>query len=670
MTVNRKLSTPTHSKTLRGWFNQPLGGWWFALGLLGLAFVCYGLYIRWYGLFGDDWPYLYIHHVVGPAGYIPFVAGDRPFSAWIYLLTTPIFGEHVWLYHTFLLFLRWGCGMLLWWLLKLIWPGQTYFAGAAAALMVVYPGFQQQPIPLEFMLHFSVLALTLFSLAAMLKAVRSPQYFWPWTVAGLLAALGIFSVEYFVGLEALRPLILWLALRDVEKDKIKRLRRILLAWLPYLLVFGGFLFWRVVIFKFPTYTPSIFKEAGGSLAYVLAYFARRLALDFRTVLVDGWKLIFNLPTRANLWAYGVVLLLGLGLAGFIFGRRSQENPTGWLAQPLLLGAVGLVICGVPFWVTQIPVEVTFPWDRSLLSYLVPASMLVAALLALVVRPGFQPVILGVVLALAVGANYNNARTYQQEWEKFRQYSWQLAWRAPNLKIGTILITQQIPLNRYSDSDLTAPLNWMYIPESRTTVNGYRIFDMDVRDAAGLPDFAPNLPVDNRYRTYTFQSNTNNVLALTFNPPGCLKVYAPTDALLPGIPADLKKVLPLSNLGQIEPGVRKLPAIFGSEPPHTWCYTYEQASLNAQRQDWQQVVLLADTAEQQGFVPARLQEYLPFIEGYALSGRAADATRLTQKVQQDASLHSSLCAMWARIGKSGAAGSESQAGTMKASLSCK
>jgi hypothetical protein len=36
---------------------------------------------------------LYNHHLMGPASFPAFVAWDRPYSAWIYMLTTAVFGR-------------------------------------------------------------------------------------------------------------------------------------------------------------------------------------------------------------------------------------------------------------------------------------------------------------------------------------------------------------------------------------------------------------------------------------------------------------------------------------------------------------------------------------------------------------------------------------------------
>ncbi len=64
--------------------------------------------------------------------------------------------------------------------------------------------------------------------------------------------------------------------------------------------------------------------------------------------------------------------------------------------------------------------------------------------------------------------------YRDENQKMADYFWQLAWRAPGLEKGTILVSA-IPLNRYSDSDLTPVVNWQYSPDLKGYAYDYKYF---------------------------------------------------------------------------------------------------------------------------------------------------------------------------------------------------
>jgi len=67
-------------------------------------------------------------------------------------------------------------------------------------------------------------------------------------------------------------------------------------------------------------------------------------------------------------------------------------------------------------------------------------------------------------------------------------------------------------------------------------------------------------------------------------------------------------------------------VFGTEPPHGWCYYYEKADLARQRGDWDQVWNLGDQALDKGFAPQDAIEWVPFLQAYAMAG---DVDRLTE-----------------------------------------
>ena len=64
-----------------------------SLILLVVCVLAYGLLIPTLGYYWDDWPYAWINHMYGPSGYPDYVALDRPYSAWIFMLLTTILGD-------------------------------------------------------------------------------------------------------------------------------------------------------------------------------------------------------------------------------------------------------------------------------------------------------------------------------------------------------------------------------------------------------------------------------------------------------------------------------------------------------------------------------------------------------------------------------------------------
>ncbi len=232
------------------------------LVFLGMIVLSFGIYIPWLGLYGDDWQYLYVFHLLGAGEYPAFVAPDRPFSAWVYQLFTPVFGETVWAYHLLVLLLRWLAALSFWWVLKLLWPEKPRLIIPAVLLFCVYPGFKQMALPLEFILHFTIMLMSFLSLGMMLKSLQANtrRLQWSYTAIGLALAAGMFSVEYFLGLELLRPVLVWFCLRDKDLTWKKRLLKSLTVWVPYLLVLVLFFIWRVFIFSFQYYEPAVLNR--------------------------------------------------------------------------------------------------------------------------------------------------------------------------------------------------------------------------------------------------------------------------------------------------------------------------------------------------------------------------------------------------------------------------
>ena len=628
--------------------------------LLGAVILSYGIFIPWWGLYGDDWIYMWNYHVFGAGSFVDFVAVDRPFSAWIYILTTPIFGENVWPYHLLLLGLRWLSAFLLWKILRIIWPQNRRQTGWVALLFAIYPGFQQQPIAVQFILHFATLDLTLFSIWAMLRSVQQPGKKRVLTVLGLAASLSIFGIEYFAGFELLRPVLAWMVLRD-ETDRKQRLKRSLLAWLPYLIVFVAFAIWRVFIFAFPTYEPQLIYGLRDAPLDALTGLAKRILTDFKTVLYGAWRNTLKRPTELlNLTillgaaAFGLSLLYMAKLAP---ESSAEENKKRWFefwpVQAFILGGLSLVVVGWPFWVPNVPLNLTFPWDRSLLPFMPGACLVLVAGVDVIVRPKAQTVILSGLVALAVGFHFQNALIYRDEWRNLQNYFWQMSWLMPGLQEGTVVISDAIPLWRFSDNDLTPLVNWIYAPGLETGELAYKYFDMSTRVGSPLPGLEEGLPFSHGYRNTSFTGSTSDVVSIFYQAPGCMKVLDPAGDMLPAnVPETLLETLHLSHVDHIiTNGTAVPPHILGKEPEHSWCYFYTRAALAQHAGEWQTVVEMGQAAETQGFTAEHGfgDEYLPFVEGYARTGNIDQALVLTDKAAQDAG--PGLCSVWARIEQS-------------------
>ncbi len=612
--------------------------------LLFLSICAYGLFIPQLGLFGDDWPHLWVFHMFGMEGLNQLVAWDRPYSAWVYGLIAPLAGDNIWGYHIYLLILRWICTVILFFLVEKLIPESKPLPFWTAALFLLYPGFRQQPQPLEFILHFTALAFFLGSLWFMIKAAEMASRYWLFHFIGVLLALSIFSVEYFIGLELLRPVFLWLVLKKNKGRKNAVL--VFKHWLPYLTVLGIYAWWRLFIFKFPTYKPTFLNQSGMDIGNTLFGLGQVLVEEIRAVILGAWRQILSLPIDVGISAKYVLLVAVVFVIIFIIlncreGRAEKTSPY----ISLLVGSMAVVLAGIPFWITGIPVQLDFPWDRSTLPFMVGGSFLVVGGL-LLLRPAIRIPAIALVIALSVGMHFQNYVMYQTEWEKLGQFFWQLAWRAPGLKPGTIVVSDEIPILYYGDNNLTPILNWMYAPDQKSREIAYNFFDMGERLGKNLPELKPNLTVSHGYRLVTFNSDSNSLFPVYYDPENCLKIVDESLKNHKNIPDRLKIAVEFSrpqSLIQTE-NQAGLPK-FMDEPEHGWCYYYQKAGLATQMEDW---ALLDDVYENVidlNLSPNDNTEWLPFIEGFLISGHVEIAVELSQIGFQSDEARPVICDLW-------------------------
>ena len=523
-----------------------LRSWAPPLALLVVVLLSYGLWIPWLGMYGDDLPYLWYYHLLGPWGPGQFAAMDRPASSLFYAAVTLVLSENVWLYHVLLLVLRWSSGLLLWWVLRLVWPERNQEAALAGMLFVVYPGFRQNPIALEFILHLAVLDLFLLSLGTMLLAVCCPQKRILWTLLSLVSAAGPFFLEYFIGLEVLRPVFLWCLTRRPGMAGKKQWSRIFWAWFPALGVVLAFLIWRVFIFSFRTYQPVLLNQLRADPLIGLLQLGFSVVRDLWISLGGAWRLVFQFPQNQRLLLEDLLLSGAcVGIILFLFNRMKRfpvqpppypdQKKDDWGEMILGIGLASMLAGGAIFWLTGIPVSIEFPWDRSTLSLMLGASLVGVGLLEMLAAPRYRLLLAAILVGLAVGSHFQNALVYRAEWKKLQSFFWQLTWRAPGLEPGTLILFDVIPLNRYSDNDLTALLNWTYAPDLNTRQIPFKFFDLTIRldsEYEGLPALEKGLPVEHNHRGLFFKTTTSDTLAVHYNPPDCLVVLSPEDTHLP------------------------------------------------------------------------------------------------------------------------------------------
>ncbi|MBQ6519046.1 MAG: glycosyltransferase family 39 protein [Anaerolineaceae bacterium] len=647
----------------------------FSLLIVLIILLAYGIGITRLSFYGDDWIYIYNYHIAGPASFDLFQRSDRPHSAWVYLLTTFLFKESALAYHLFLLLLR-GLSVFLFWQVLERAFGKHRSVYTAALLFAVYPGFQQQPIAVEFVMHFASLVLVLLSILLLQKyTVHEGKRSLPLLLMSLFfGGLSIFTCEYFIGLELTRPFFLYFTLKQQNKthNNKETLKRSLLCLLPYLCVVCFYFIWRIFIFSFTSYAPKLLYALEENPVNGIRLLIEKVIQDLLTVLFRAYSLIFTRPVNIGIPAAAVVFLLTSLPIFFVLMKISRtgsfvhddpeiktaDNYTSRNSEQtkatrtdlhlFLVGIALLVFSGIPYWGTFLDVSISFPWDRSTLSFSPGAAVVIAVMLDFMFKPLFSCIAASVLTALSVLFQIENTQIYIKEADKMNDYFWQLTWRMPGLEKGTILASENIPLDRTSDNDLSPIVNWTYAPENRGLVYDYKFFDLDLREGFFYTDPNQTIPVEHTYRSHSFSSSTDKTLGIFYRKNGCLQIIDQNNTGYPELPESLIRISGISDPGLIITDPEKTttpPAAIGQEPAHGYCYHFQKTTLALQKKDQNAAYQAALAVIQNDVHPTYASDLAPVVTALLNESDYENAESILQNNQIGSSDWKYLCEYW-------------------------
>lgn len=641
-----------------------------------LLLLTFGVMIPVLGLYWDDWPVIAAARLKDISSFWEFYSGERPFSAWTYILTIPMLGTHPIAWHIFTLILRWLSVLTMWWALIGLWPGRKREVTWTALLFAIYPVFTQQPVAVAFNQHWMTFTLYFVSLGAMIYSLRKPRWFWLFFILALATEMiHVLTMEYFWGLELLRPVILWFMVSEQTQALKDRFRKTLYYWLPYLgvLIIG---FWlRMTVFvdlaKDPN-RPDLLYSLVNQPVSTLLRLAQLAIQDLTNNLISAWYVTFaaeDVRFQDSYFWFSILVSVVIGfLTYYYLSRLSQKGEDlqvkgverdVWLRQAILLGFLGAMLGPVPVWLSDRQVLWGIYGGRFGLAAEFGLSILIVALLDwLTIRMRYKLVILAVIMGLAAGYHIRNAAVYRQSTIKQQQFFWQLFWRAPYIEPGTAILSadELFPyVGRYATS-LT--LNLLYPQSGPQDEMDYWFIELSYDIAPkNIPLLREGMEFDRSFRNFQFKGNSLESLALYYKSGTgrCLWILSEDDYDRPGLPELTQQVVSISRLDRVKelPVSDEYPAseLFGKEPEHEWCYYYQKAELARQLGDWDKVVLLAAQAEEEGFSPQAASEWSPFIEGYGKLHQWEHAIRLTEKaLDLDAAVAPLICRTWQRLTK--------------------
>src|SRR5512133_2701693 len=426
--------------------------------LLAVTALAYGWQLTRLGFYWDDWVFAYRYQTLGIFNTI-FYGGTRQLGVFALMPGFLFASDSPLLWHIYSLLLRWGVVLLFWWALNKLWPNQKTAITLMAAVFAVHPAFSQQSISVVYSLQFVNYAIFLFSFGAMVSAERPgsacPAFFagrrWISLALALVGqALHLFIVEYFVGLELIRPVALYF-LQNGEK-RWQRVKSAFIHYLPYLLVLVVYAVWRSGVLGggFDTYEYKTFMaffriDPHAAIIEAVEYGLK----DILLILINTWNgtlspSIIDLGQPYNFFSLVVAAFSAFGLFFAVSRLDLDADSAGndnFLAQAATLAFVAVVVSFIPSWIVRRHiVEPGNFGDRFALAGLFGASILVVVFARFFGGQSQRSVLLAALfVGLAVGAQIRHANDYRWDWERQLRTYWQVYWRAPALKPGTVLI---------------------------------------------------------------------------------------------------------------------------------------------------------------------------------------------------------------------------------------
>lgn len=593
------------------------------------------------GLIKEDWYLLWAGDKQGVTGIIASFQTDRPIAGYVYAIFYPLLGNAPLGWHVASFLLRLGGAYAFFWLVRMLWPEQKMLTTAAAALFTVYPGYLQQPNAVNKMFWHTAWFTSLFSLTLTVYAIRARQLYA--RLLGTLAALALtliypLIIESYIGLEAVRVLLIAYTVRLEHPGSLgENLRRTVRIYLPYLLVIGGVLFWRVFLFEssrpatdlgrlLRNYTETPLHMAGRIMIESGRDFLEATLLAW---VVPFYQLLYDGSFEQLLAAAGWGVLAGGSL--YLFIRRGYASGI-LLPEPasdtrlardwLVIGGLAVLLGMLPviFAGRQIFFNPTTREDHYTHQLILGAVLFLLGLLLLSLKRRTLPLFLSLLVGTAVFTHYQNTARIRDFWAIQKSVWWQLAWRAPQLDDNTLLFIN-LPGDFAIEEgyEVWAPANFIYAPESdQVTITG------EVLDRYTAQDIFRGQRNPRTMRSFFLNRRFDQSLILSMpTTRSCLHVIDGTNPQLsPDEDPLVRTVAPYSKISEILTSARQaIPPrdIFGPEPEPGWCYYYQKAQLARQDQDWQTVADLAAQVIDLELQPGDRTEWLPFLEGAVYTG---------------------------------------------------
>ena len=360
-----------------------------------------------------------------------------------------------------------------------------------------------------------------------------------------------------------------------------------------------------------------------------------LIQDVLEVIMTAWTV------PLNAFAFSLRLrdaFVGLALAGLaisillFFLRQAKENvesietesKSSEMREQIWLAMITIVACLIP--VILVNRQVTLPdYSRYALASSVGVGILFSVILEKINVASLRASMIGFLLGISVLTHHGNAIRIADETAATRNFWWQVAWRAPQIKEGTTLIVSYPKGSLAEDYFIWGPANFIYFPEKQNS----NPIQIKLPGAVLTPDAINKITTNGGLETplrrgnYLERDFGNILVMMQSSENGCVRLINGNAPELTSYDEDrLVLIAPYSKLENViaEGDSPNVPVqVFGEEPEQGWCYYYQKADLARQRGEWEGILVLLAEALDKGYYPAEGLEWMPFLQAYAVTG---------------------------------------------------
>jgi hypothetical protein len=613
------------------------------LALIVIAALAYLPLINQIGYSHDDWYLMVSARAEGADVFHEIYSVDRPLRAYVLDPAYRLFGQGALLYNLSAWVFRVLSALLFVWMLRVLWPNYSYETFMMALLYVLYPGFLSQYNGIDYQPQIISMALAMLSLALTVYAFFEKRFVYKVIEISLSIIVGVLYlglVEYEVGFELIRFTLLVILESRVTFSFRERIFKTIQSWLPYSLILLGFGAWRIFFFQGDRKATDIDIQFGQLRLYpfqTLYHWLIQVIQDLYDVLFSAWTIpLSELTNYIQRWG-SVIAILTAGLLLIVAIKLDKRNIEEDSLRPafgreaLLFGLLSAIGGLIP--IAMVNREVSFPFfSRYSLVSSVGVAIFMVALLSYVNGKVLRNAIVAGLLLITMLTHHANAVRYAQETSMLKSFWWQVSWRAPHLQKSTTLIANYPVGGAEEDYFVWGPASLIYYPEKQNPEAIQPGLYAAVLNSSAVTKILARerQQYDNRKNIVTYP-NYRNILVLT--QPTINSCVHVVDGSQPEYSRDerdsIRVIGPYSEIERVftdEMPHTPPTVVFGSEPPHEWCYFYEKADLARQRGDWEEVLNLGTQARDRGLVPQDDIEWIPFLQAYAVAG---DVDRLTK-----------------------------------------